>query len=452
MFVLVGIRRSGRQPAQSGPTTRKMKVVTVHRGARDQYQVACALHESGMLDSLVTDLYWPADRSWIKAFERVASRKLTTKLHRRYAPALPDRAVRKCWLTGAWAFLLDNRKSVPFAWQRRAMRMCDMRLGVRAAQIANARDAALLSYSYYAHSAFTHFTGTQPKILFQLHPHPASVREILSRERELHPDCAASLNKESELALPEPEFQMLVNEVKLAQHWLVASSFTRNTLVEHGVPGERIKVIPYGTDLDWFTPKMKDSPQGRVLRVLFVGTVGQRKGIKYLLAAMEGLPSGSVELTVCGRAVDNLSFFQETRVPVRFLRFPASQELLDEFHAADLFVLPSVAEGFGHVLLEAMSCGLPVISTSRTAALDLIRPGQEGFVVEPGNTAQLSESIEYFLRNPKELQRIGAAARSRAEHFTWARFRKGVADAVSEIIASPGIEMKAPQTAGFPAD
>ncbi len=409
-----------------------------------------------MLDSLVTDLYWPADRSWIKAFDRLASRKLSTKLHRRYASALPDRSVRKCWLTGAWAFVLDNSKAAPFAWQQSAMRLCDKRLGARAAQVANARGAALLSYSYYAHSAFTHFKGAQPRILFQLHPHPASVREILSKERELHPDCASSLNREWELALPETEFETLVQEVDMAQHWLVASSFTRKTLIEHGVPGERIKVIPYGTDLDWFTPGVKEPPGSRALRILFVGTVGQRKGIKYLLNALEALPKGSVELTVCGRAVDDLDVLRETRVPVRFLRFPTSRELLNEFHAADLFVLPSLAEGFGHVLLEAMSCGLPVISTSRTAAIDLIRPGQEGFVIEPANIAQLSESIEYFLRNPEELRRAGAAARSRAEHFTWARFRKGVADAVSEIITthvtSAGIEVKAAQGVGFPAD
>ena len=428
-----------------------MKVVTVHRGARDQYQVACALHDAGMLDSLVTDLYWPADRSWIKGFDQVLSKKLRTKLRRRYAPALPDRAVRKCWLTGAWAFALDNSRSVPFGWQRRAMRICDTRLGVRAAQIANAHHAALLSYSYYAHSAFTHFKGPQPRILFQLHPHPASVREILSRERELHPDCAASLDREWELALPEAEFETLVREVDMAQHWLVASSFTRKTMVEHGVPEERIKVIPYGTDPDWFTPGVKNSSQGRELRVLFVGTVGQRKGIKYLLKALEAFPSGSVALTVCGRVIDDFDALKEGRVPTRILRFPTSEELLNEFQAADLFVLPSLAEGFGHVLLEAMSCGLPVISTSRTAALDLVRPGQEGFVVEPGNIVQLFESIEYFRRNPEEVRRAGAAARSRAEQFTWAQFRKGVADAVGEIIAASGIKAKAAQDVGFSA-
>ncbi len=157
--------------------------------------------------------------------------------------------------------------------------------------------------------------------------------------------------------------------------------------------------------------------------------------MKYLVQALEALPAGSVELTVCGRAIDDLHVLRGSRVPVRFLSFPTSAALLNEFRVADLFVLPSLAEGFGHVLLEAMSCGLPVISTSRTAAPDLITPGEEGFVLEPGNTAQLAESIEYFLKNPGELERAGTAARARAERFTWAQFRKGVADAVSDIVA-----------------
>src|SRR5205807_5036998 len=119
-------------------------------------------------------------------------------------------------------------------------------------------------------------------------------------------------------------------------------------------------------------------------------------------------------------AIDDLHVLRDTRVPIRFLSFPTSAALLNEFHTADLFVLPSLAEGFGHVLLEAMSCGLPVIGTSRSAALDLIEPGEHGFILEPGNTTQLAESIEYFLRRPEELESAGIAARTRAERFNWA--------------------------------
>jgi glycosyltransferase involved in cell wall biosynthesis len=307
-------------------------------------------------------------------------------------------------------------------------------LGREAGRVATEKGAALLSYSYYAHSAFSHFTGDQPRILFQLHPHPASVRSILREERRLHPDCASSLDKEWELALPESDFERLVEEVAMAQHWIVASQFTKQTLVDNDIPAERIKVVPYGIDLKAFSAKRESSFSGRPLRLLFVGTLGQRKGIKYLVKALELLPAGSVELTVCGRPVDDLAIFRESRVPIQLRPSISAQGLLEAYGTADVFVFPSLAEGFAHVLLEAMASGLPIISTTRTAAPDLIEHGREGFVINPGSPAELASHIEEFLRQPDLVRSMGEAARRRAEYFTWKRFRQDVAEFVGDIV------------------
>ena len=413
-----------------------MKVVTVHRGARDQYQVACALHEAGLLESLVTDLYWPADERRAKAVARAFPARVRQNLLNRNAELLPGRAVRSCWASGGLALTCDVVPFLPFWLKRASMRFCDRQLGKRAAKIANRRNAALLSYSYYAHSAFAHFHHDQPRILFQLHPHPASVRSILERERGLHPECAGSLEKEWELALPERDFQSLVQECGLSDYWITASSFTKNTLIEHGAPAERIQVMPYGTDLNRFTPGNTRHPVKRPLRLLFVGTVCQRKGIKYLVDALESLPLGTAELTICGRLVDDAAILRNTRTPIHLCAFVSAEKLLREFQSSDVFVFPSLAEGFGHVLLEAMACGLPVISTTRTAAPDLISDGREGFITEPGDTGALANCLEYFLKNPDQVSRMGSAARVRAEAFTWQKFRQRVAEAVSKMIHS----------------
>ncbi|HEY7306948.1 MAG TPA: glycosyltransferase family 4 protein [Bryobacteraceae bacterium] len=405
------------------------KVVAVHRGARDGYQVACALNEAGILQSLVTDLYWPADRKWAGAFGRALPASLFRKLLNRNAELLPGRAVRSCWASGALALACDVR-GMPFRLRRSAMRFCDRQLGKQAAEVANTHDAALLSYSYYAHSAFSHFRRDRPRILFQLHPHPMSVRAILQRERELVPECARSLDKEWELALPEPDFQTLVEESSMPDYWIAASSFTKRTLIENGATAERIHVIPYGTDLDWFKPFGINEPLNRPLRLLFVGTLSQRKGLTYLVDALESLPAGSVELTICGRLVDDASMVRRARGRIRLRAFVTAEDLLHEFQSSDVFVFPSLAEGFGHVLLEAMACGLPVIATTCTAAPDLISDGCEGFVVEPHDVAGLVTCIEHFLKNPAQRAQMGLAARARAEEFTWPKFRQSIAEAV----------------------
>jgi glycosyltransferase involved in cell wall biosynthesis len=410
-----------------------MKVVTVHRGARDNYQVARALSEGGMLEALVTDLYWPADRGWAHVVERLAPRRVGA-LRSRNERFLPSGQVVSCWRNGLYSLGLSKSRFVPFERQRHAVRSCDGELGRLAGKLATERKAALLSYSYYGHSAFGAYAGEQPRMLFQLHPHPGAVRDILLQERSLHPECAASLDKEWELALPKADFNRLVEESAMPEYWLVASSFSKLTLVDAGLPAARIHVIPYGTDLDRFAQRKGRAIASRPLQLLFVGTLGQRKGITYLLEAVNMLPPGSVELTVCGRAVDDLELFRRSGTPVRLRPSVSPEDLLDAYHAADVFVFPSLAEGFGHVLLEAMASGLPIISTTRTAAPDLIDHSKEGFVVDPGNSVQVATCIEYFLRHPERVVTMGEAARRRAEYFTWDRFRHSVREVVSGIL------------------
>jgi glycosyltransferase involved in cell wall biosynthesis len=421
-----------------------MKAVTVHRGARDGYHVARALQEAGLLERLVTDLYWPGGGGWAGRLESVMPRRVSAVLRCRHAAGILGNAVTPCWLSGVTSLMASKAPWLPFRWEREAVRWCDRSLGRRAGRIATEKGAALLSYSYYAHSAFSHYGGAGPRILFQLHPHPASVRSVLRQEREMHSDCAPSLDQEWELALPEADFRRLVEEAAMAQHWIAASSYTKQTLTDAGVPAERIAVIPYGIDLKRFSPGRDRQSSRGPLQLLFVGTLGQRKGIKYLVQAVEMLPPGSVELTVCGRAVDDLAVFRRSRAPIRLHLSIGAQGLLEAYRAADVFVFPSLAEGFAHVLLEAMGSGLPIVSTARTAAPDLIRHGREGYIVQAGSASDLAAHIESFLRRPDSVRTMGDAARRRAECFTWRRFRAGVAEFVGGVLDPEGASSPKP--------
>ncbi len=414
-------------------TNSARRVVVVHRGARDAYQVAAALAGAGLLERLVTDLYWPGDRLWAARLAAALPGSVRSLPSARYHQQLPSALVRQSPASGLMSFLLEKVKAAPFAWRRNAIRSTDATLGRIAGRLATNTGSLLLSYSYYAYDAFQNYR--QPGVLFQLHPHPLSVRRILERELADHPDCAASLRKEWELSLPAGEFERLVAESRMAKHFLVASSFTRQTLIENGASPDAIRVIPYGVDLERFAPPAPNASISAPLRLLFVGTINQRKGIKYLLAALRLLGRAPVELTVCGRVVDDLSLFRSCGAEVRVRPSVSLPELIEAYRQADLFVFPSVAEGFAQVLLEALASGLPILSTTHTAAPDLIVEGQEGFVVEPRRPDLLAERIEWALAHRAELRRMKFAARRRAEHFTWARFRAGVVEAVREILS-----------------
>ena len=412
-----------------------MSAIVVHRGARDNYQVALALHEAGLLDTLVTDLHWPADEPWVRVAERTIPAHIRNALRLRFS-GLPANSVCQCAISGLLSAAVDKSSSIGFAWKRKAIRWSDRQLGTRAGRLAEKRHAALVSYSYYAYEAFANCGSNVPKILFQLHPHPASVRDILLEELREHPECAESLRKEWEVALPAQDFARLSAETRMADHWLAASSFSRSTLIDNGIPAERIHVIPYGVDNQKFnrTPYPNDRfDRTRPLRLLFVGTINQRKGIKYLLDAMRLLHGAKVELKVCGRVVDDLSLFSGVpRVTVRpSVGWP---DLLKAYASADLFVFPSLAEGFGHVLLEALASGLPIVTTPRTAGPDLITEGVEGFVIPAGSAEAIADRIEWAVANRSLLADMSFAARRRAELFSWSRFRSTVAGTVRSLM------------------
>ncbi len=404
-----------------------MRAVVVHRGARDAYQVARALADTGQLDRLVTDLYWPADRAW----SRFVPGKLQALFSSRHAPGLPSTSVHSCWFSGLLSLACEKLAILPFPWQRSAMRWSDRVIGAAAGKMAKHHGSSLVSYSYYGHSSFSSYG--KPGILFQLHPHPVSVRRILLDELRAHPETSTSLEKEWELALPETEFSRLVEEVNMADRWIVASSFTRQTLIENGVPPAFIQVAPYGVDLDRYQPA---PPQQRCstgpLKLLFVGRIVQRKGVKYLLEALRHFSAQHVELTIAGRPVDDLRLLKELGDRITIRCSVSNAELRSLYHASDLLVLPSVAEGFGQVLLESLASGLPILSTTSTAAPDLITQGCEGWFVPPRRADGLVERIEWALCNRTRLEFMRRAARDRATHLTWRRFRTQVAEIVNE--------------------
>jgi glycosyltransferase involved in cell wall biosynthesis len=421
------------------------KVVVVHSGARDAYQLALALSERGLLSALVTDLFWPMDRAWARTILDRLPARLRSLLTQRSEGRLPSSEIRLCSISGLATLLLDKVPRIPLSFRRKMTRYTDAQLGKTAGRLAAKNNAGLVSYSYYGYDAFNYYR--RPGILFQLHPHPASMRRILREELAAHPDCASSLTQEWELSLPEQDFQHLVRETKMASKFLVASSFTRRTLIEHGATAEAIRVVPYGVDSVRFSPDPgRRSSDRSKLQLLFVGRINQRKGIKYLLEALRLLNSTEVELTVCGRVVDGLELFRPFGSQVRIRPSVSAIDLVAAYQSADLFVFPSVAEGFGQVLLESLACGLPILSTTHTAAPDLIDEGVQGFIVEPRRPDLIAERIEWAITHRAELTEMGRAARIRAEQFTWERFRIEAAGSIAGFLSDTNVATESRQS------
>ena len=402
-----------------------MPWVVVHKGARDGYQVPLALAEAGALDALVTDWYSPLDRAWFGGLARLAPASVRGTLARRYREGLPSARVRVYPRDYLMARFEDARD-----------RRGDAAIGRAAGARARARGAGLLAYSCYADAAFRAYgDGPRPKVIFQVHPHPASLRALFAEEAERVPEAAGSLAREPELSLAPAVYAARCDEAAMADLCVVASDYTRRTLVEQGVDARRVRVVPYGVDVAGPPPAERDPSD--TFRVLFVGQFIQRKGLSYLLEAWRRLALPNAELVLAGRGGSDdalLARYEGAFRPGAFRRTgPVSREALRRlYETSDVLCMPSLAEGFGLVYLEALARGTPVIATPNTGAADLVRDGAEGFVVPTRDADALAERLAWCHAHRGELAAMRAPARRLAERHSWAAFRHGVVRALAD--------------------
>ena len=161
----------------------------------------------------------------------------------------------------------------------------------------------------------------------------------------------------------------------------VPSSFAARSFVEWGVSSEKVHVIPYGVRLEKFHPVAE--PPSDTFEVLFVGQVGLRKGIPYLLQAFAGLRHPRKRLRVVGSVQPHIREVLK-RLPqdhVEFLGVQPQAEVARYMSSSHVMVLPSIEEGLALVLGQSMACGCPVIASTNTGAEDLFNDGVEGFIV-----------------------------------------------------------------------
>jgi len=398
-----------------------MQWVVVFKGARDSYQIPLALAEVGRLEALVTDWYSPLDRPWLR---QLAERfpRLGSALRKRYCDGLPSASVRVMPLE-----LIRSKVS-----SRAGSEHGDNRIGAVAGSLARARRAGILSCSYYGYAAFRQYgDGPAPKVLFQLHPHPSSIRSLFSEEMRLAPECRESLSGELEMSMPEHRFRQLCEEAALADLIMTPSSYVKQTLAEHGVAEHRVRVVPHGVRLDLFWPPA-EPPRGP-FRVVFAGQMVQRKGLGYLLEAWRRLALRDAELVLVGRGLMDNALLARYDGVYTLRAGVTRDELRAIYQSSDLCCVPSLAEGFGLVYLEALACGTPVIGTPNTGAADLITEGGEGFIVPIRDVEALSDRIRWCYGHRGALREMRPRARQLAEKHPPERFRQILAETVSQL-------------------
>jgi len=195
-----------------------------------------------------------------------------------------------------------------------------------------------------------------------------------------------------------------------------------------GIHDRDITVVPNGIELKEYTEKMqveevKCPPEKRIL---FVGRLHPIKGVPYLLQAMklvhEKIPDVKLILVGDGEDRRQLEILTERlaiRECVKFAGSVPHERVQGYMNQAEVFILPSISEGFPVTILEAMACSLPIVATRAGGVPDIIRDGINGYLVDTKNPEQIAWALLNILENEQLRKDISINNREEAEKYSW---------------------------------
>jgi glycosyltransferase involved in cell wall biosynthesis len=249
---------------------------------------------------------------------------------------------------------------------------------------------------------------------------------LLNEEKEIHPEWVSTLNihKDSTAKLNRKDEELI-----LADHIFAASTFTAQTLKDF--PGQLapVSIVPYGFP-DVSATRIYKPFINRPLELLFVGGLSQRKGLANIFEAVTKLGK-KVKLTIVGKKVtEECSILNKELSKHTWIPSLPHDKVLQLMRNCDVLLFPSLFEGFGLVITEAMSQGTPVITTERTAGPDLIMDSENGWIIKAGSTEELVNAIENLLLKPETLADVGSAAMKTASLRPWSVYGQEMARAI----------------------
>jgi len=226
-----------------------------------------------------------------------------------------------------------------------------------------------------------------------------------------------------------------------AAHLIPWTTWVKDSLLgDYGVSPARVSVIPVGVDLSLWQPRA-ETRDDQVMRILFVGGHFERKGGDLLLRAFRALPPGKATLDIVTRS----AVPAEPGVRVHSNLVPNSPELVELFRTSDVFVMPTRADAFGIVAVEASASGLAVVMSDMGGAADIVVDGQTGYLIQVDDLSALVQRLSGLVADAELRRRMGRAARARAEsRFDAGQNGRKIVDTLLSVAATrPGAALGA---------
>lgn len=250
------------------------------------------------------------------------------------------------------------------------------------------------------------------------------------------------------MPIERPDAWMLAREQReyaMADRILVLSSFARDSFAAEGCASSRLAVLPLGVDVAAFRPsdeiraaRAQRIRSGQPLRVLYVGTLSARKGLVDLVETATRLTGERIEFRLVGAETpESRVLLARAGANVTRAGKVAQSDLPSVYHQSDVFLFPTIEDGFGLVLTQAKAAGLPIICTNHCAGPDLLTEGQDGWVVPIRSPEAMVERLRWCDRHRDRLALMADAVAATYRPPDWQAVAADFARLAESCVAAP---------------
>ncbi len=413
------------------PIDRGGVIVSHPTGNANVSAVVSALHESGLLEAFFTCIVWRPESKLAKlmpgGLKTMLQRRARVQLPADLVRTRPTREMLRNLLIRAGKKRWISSETHPLSIDG-VYRDLDRFVARSLPRFPEAK-----AVYAYEDGALHHFRRARESGLHCIYDLPIGYwranRKISAEEAELQPAWKGTLNA---LADSDAKCALKDEELSMADTVIVPSTFVKNTLEMYPGGKSRVVVNPFGVPANVAAAR-RVTDANKPLRVLYVGSLTQRKGIAYLFEAIR-LAGSAVTLTVIGRKVGQSAALDEACGRHRWIASLPHSEILAEMRAHDVFVFPSLFEGLALVQGEALSQGLPVITTPNSGGADILRDGLDGYIVPIRDPQAIAERLLEFHDDRELLKRMSNSALEQAQRLDWAGCRARTVAAVRGVL------------------
>ncbi|MBC7913700.1 MAG: glycosyltransferase family 4 protein [Pyrinomonadaceae bacterium] len=391
-----------------------------------------AYQESGMLDKFYTTYFqhpqYPFTKNLIRLFpqfEKEFKRRNISEIDYRYLKGHPVFEMLRIFSARALNSWMENR-----IWERSEHDFDRW--------VAKELNSDIQWVHIYEHAALKTIREAKKMNILSFYEQPSQhhnfLYKIIKEQTTLYPElnCISTrLMQDAQALKSDNRKDQELNECDFV---ICNSQFTSDTLTGASILKDKIIKIPYGfPEVEWLKTEESNHPK---MTFLFAGNQCLRKGIHLLYKAWIAcnFDPAKAELVIIGKNQLPDTIKKGLPSSVKFIPNIPHIELMDYYRKADVFVLPTLADGFGMVISEAMSKGLPVITTMNSGGPDIITHQKNGFLVEAGDIKALAEQMKWCYSNPEATREAGSRAMVTAAAYPWKTYRKNLVAAVLERV------------------